>query len=197
MVASRAVVSIGSISERVSSSTFVAQTPPSPVTIACGSRPTGTSATSMFVSGSITPTELGETDARPPAEPPSSEKPRMAATASRMRTAALAATKRRREVTLGAEGASTRRSAERVAAISSPAERYRRPGLLGERAGQDRVEFLGQLWTSLGRRGRLLVDVRPRSATSVARGKGDWPVGTRRRRSRASRRPNARPAGRP
>ena len=51
--------------ESVSSSMFATQTPPAPVVTASGATPTGTSATSLFDAGSMTPTEFGETDERP------------------------------------------------------------------------------------------------------------------------------------
>ena len=113
-------MSAGSMRETVSSSTFATQTPPTPVVIACGSLPTGTSATSSFEAGSMTPTELGETDERPPE---SRVRTNAAIAATARSTTAAATSERVRERDGGAAGGIDEPSAERVAAISSPAER--------------------------------------------------------------------------
>ncbi len=107
--------------ETFSSSTFVTQTPPNPVAIACGCRPTGTSAMSLFDAGSITPTESAETPESPPPESRVTRNAARAASTSSATAAAMAMLRRERAAAGGALSPS--RSAERVAATNSPAER--------------------------------------------------------------------------
>jgi len=118
--AARTVRFAGSIRDTDLSSTFVVQALPAPVVIASGARPTGTSAVSVFDDGSMTPTESGETVPSPP-EPPVR---RNAAVAASTRSATPAAIAMRvLDLDIEGSGASPSRSAERVAATSSPADR--------------------------------------------------------------------------
>ena len=146
-----------SIRDTFLSLALATQTEPSPTATAPGSIPTGTSAMSSFVSGSMTPTELGRPRRDLRSHPDrQSEDRRDGCKHESGRTGHQPPRRPRRRLDRFDQAERRAcRAHELTRRAVAPA------GVLGERAGEDGVQVAGELGAGLARRGRLLVHVRP------------------------------------